>query len=206
MPRARIREAIVERVRPGDWIYNPQFGRGEVLSAEGYGEGETIRVRFEGGEELELPASRYRWERIARDAPAEIPALREDPGALDRPEPGEARMEREEIKAALRDALGELLGMGEADLGVRWSGGMLVLKPGKEGTQPKEIPLDTFFHKIVMVRDQLRVLEQKINAHPNLSEEEKVGLQQYVTRCYGSLTTFNVLFRSREEGFSGSGN
>jgi hypothetical protein len=195
----------VERLRPGDWIYNPQFGRGEVLSAEGYGEAETIRVRFEGGEELDLPAARYRWERIDREAPSPVPTASEAPGESDRPEPGEARMEREEIKGALRDALVELLGLGETTLGGRWSGGTLILKPGKEGTQLKEIPLDTFFHKIVMVRDQLRVLEQKINTHPNLSDEEKVSLQHYVTRCYGSLTTFNVLFRSREEGFSGSG-
>jgi hypothetical protein len=116
----------------------------------------------------------------------------------------EEEMIQEEIRSAVREALRELMGLGETELGGRWAGGSLILKPGKEGTKEKDIPLDAFFHKIVMVRDQLRVLEQKINSHPILTDEEKVGLQQYITRCYGSLTTFNVLFRADEPNF-GSG-
>lgn len=83
----------------------------------------------------------------------------------------------------------------------KWKGGKLVLEPGT-ATQNKEVPIDTFFHKIIMVRDRLRVMEQKINAS-NLDEAEKIDLQQYITRIYGSLTTFNVLFKSTNDYFVG---
>jgi hypothetical protein len=83
----------------------------------------------------------------------------------------------------------------------KWKGGKLILEPGT-ATQSKEVPIDTFFHKIVMVRDRLRVMEQKINAS-KLDDADKVDLQQYITRIYGSLTTFNVLFKLQDDYFVG---
>jgi len=110
-------------------------------------------------------------------------------------------MTREEFVEAIREALRDE--GPPVRLAPRWEGGTVTLKPGDPGTQPKEIPLDSLLHKIVMIRDRLRVLEQKINAHEKLSDAEKVDMQQYVTRCYGSLTTFNVLFREERDKFVG---
>ncbi len=89
-------------------------------------------------------------------------------------------------------------------LGEKWKGGTLLLQPANPELKPKEIPIEAFFHKIVMLRDRLRVLEQNINSHNVLSDEEKVNLQQYITRIYGSLTTFNVLFAEKEDFFVGA--
>jgi hypothetical protein len=81
----------------------------------------------------------------------------------------------------------------------------MILEPGQVGLAPKEVPIDTFFHKIVMLRDRLRVLEQNINTHPKLNDEDRLHLQQYITRIYGSLTTFNVLFKEKDHQFKGTG-
>jgi len=88
-------------------------------------------------------------------------------------------------------------------LGDKWDGGVMILRPQDSSLKDKEIPIDTFFHKIVMVRDRLRVMEQRINSSKNMSDEEKVNLQQYITRIYGSLTSFNVLFKHKEDQFIG---
>ena len=112
-------------------------------------------------------------------------------------------MDQETFRQVLREVLLDELGVRDVELGDRWNNGELVLVPGKEGTQEKRIPLDVFFKKIVMVRDKLRVLEQKVNGNKNLTDEEKVQLQQYITGCYGSLTSFNVLFKHKEDQFAG---
>ncbi len=94
-------------------------------------------------------------------------------------------------------------GMEEVAIGDRWEGGTLILQPADKSLKAKELPIEDFFHKIVMTRDRLRVLEQRINGNAQLSDAEKVNLQQYITKIYGSLTTFNVLFRYKEHYFTG---
>jgi hypothetical protein len=88
-------------------------------------------------------------------------------------------------------------------LGEKWKNGVMILKPGDDTLKEKEVPIEAFFHKIVMLRDRLRVMEQRINAHDKLSDEDKINLQQYITRIYGSLTTFNVLFKYKTDCFEG---
>ncbi|MFZ7114898.1 MAG: hypothetical protein ACO1G9_05925 [Bacteroidota bacterium] len=89
------------------------------------------------------------------------------------------------------------------EMGQKWTGGTMILKPGDSSLKSKEVPIETFFSKIVMLRDRLRVLEQRVNSHEKLTDEDKVNMQQYITRCYGSLTTFNVLFRYQTDHFTG---
>ncbi len=92
----------------------------------------------------------------------------------------------------------------KVDLGRKWQGGVMLLQPANKDLQAKEIPIETFFHKIVMMRDRLRVLEQNINSNDHLTDEEKVNLQQYISRIYGSMTSFNVLFENKEDYFVGA--
>ena len=108
-----------------------------------------------------------------------------------------------DVEQSLLSILKKWNGLGEpVAIGDKWKGGNMKLVPGQGGLAHKDVPIDVFFHKIVMLRDRLRVMEQKINAS-NLEEIEKVELQQYITRIYGSLTTFNILFKSHNDHFVG---
>ncbi|MBX2828945.1 MAG: hypothetical protein KTR22_12335 [Flavobacteriaceae bacterium] len=109
-----------------------------------------------------------------------------------------------EVERSLRSILKKWSDASEiVPIADKYKGGTLVLQPKDSGLANKEIPIDTFFHKIVMLRDRLRVMEQKINSSKVLDEQEKIDLQQYITRCYGSLTTFNVLFKNNSQHFKG---
>jgi hypothetical protein len=104
-----------------------------------------------------------------------------------------------ELKQMLREVLEET----DVQMAPKWEGGTILLKPADPALQARELPIDALLHKVVMIRDRLRVLEAKINAHDKLTDAEKVDLQQYVTRCYGSLTSFNLLFRDKRDHFAG---
>lgn len=111
-----------------------------------------------------------------------------------------------DIEQALHNILDQRLhDMQLVPIAPKWKRGNLIMKPGDATQQSKEVPIDTFFHKITMVRDRLRVMEQKINAHKVMDEAEKIELQQYITAIYGSLTTFNVLFKETHHQFKGTG-
>lgn len=109
-----------------------------------------------------------------------------------------------EAEKSLAKILKSWLGSTELiELGDRWKNGKLILEPGEGDLKSKDMPIETFFHKIVMVRDRLRVMEQRINSSKLLGDEDKVNLQQYITRIYGSLTSFNVLFKYKKDHFVG---
>lgn len=109
-----------------------------------------------------------------------------------------------EVESSLKEILKKWSDVSEiVPIADKWRGGTMILRPKDASLSDKEIPINTFFHKIVMLRDRLRVMEQKINSSKTLEDQDKVDLQQYITRCYGSLTTFNVLFKSNSQQFKG---
>jgi hypothetical protein len=168
------------RLGVGSLVRHRDFGSGRVV---GY-EGDTYVVLFRGGEVRRVAFS--------------FPDMQAEAAA------GDPELDR--IRQAVREVLGDHGWLDvDLELGKRWVGGTLRLIPGKEGTQPKDVPLEVFFKKIIGIRDRLRVLEQKLNSHPTLTPEEKLELQGYISRCYGSLTTFNVLFGAEPSHFRGQG-
>ncbi len=124
------------------------------------------------------------------------PTLGDSSGTL-----GDLDMDRDGLKQVLRELLEEETLYGYPEMASRWQEGTLVMKPADPANQPKEVPIESFFHKIVMLRDRLRVLEAKLNGQDKLSEQDKVELQGYVSKCYGTLTTFNVLFADKADQF-----
>ncbi|WP_439184427.1 hypothetical protein [Carboxylicivirga taeanensis] len=171
-------------VKVGTRVEHPRYGEG-IIAKITLG---AYIVYFEDGGKMEIPKTSTNLSII--ESPDE-----------GRPETITARDLRLAIASVL-DEYGSL--PAEVEMGQKWTGGKLVLQPGNDSLQAKEIPIDMFFKKIVMVRDRLRVLEQNINSSGSLSDEEKVHIQQYITRAYGSLTTFNVLFADKEDYFVGS--
>jgi hypothetical protein len=194
----------------GDRVYNPRFGRGEVIQSEQIDTYRKVVIRFESGEEFTLRDPKALHLEKIGEAPrtATEPAASPRDAAPSAPASAarglEVDLDQETLRRMLVEALEEVCGPAEAAVAERWKGGTLILKPGKSDTLQKELPLEKFLQKIIRLRDQLRVLEQKINAHPGLTSEDKVAMQQYITRCYGTLTTFNLLFRDPEDRFVGS--
>ena len=175
----------IESLHIGMRVRHPQYGTGTVKTVAEI----TADIQFDDGSRR---------------------AVAPEPSGLEPAEPQVAvsglSVPLKQFVAQTLDEAVRQLGLQKPDsvvekLGARWHGGRLVLHPADPALQTKEVPLETFFHKIVMVRNNLRVLEQKINAHEKLSDGEKVEMQQYITRSYGSMTTFNVLFQEKEDQF-----
>ena len=174
----------IEALHIGMQIRHPQYGVGVVKAISET----TAEIQFNDGRRPVAPEQ-------SGLEPAEPSAA---VGGLEVP--------LEQFVEQTVDATVQRLGLEKPDavvekLGVRWHNGKIVMHPSDPSLQTKEVPLETFFHKIVMVRNNLRVLEQKINSHDKLSDGEKIEMQQYVTRSYGSFTTFNVLFKEKEDAF-----
>ncbi len=172
-------------IKVGTTVEHPRYGEG-IIAKITLG---AYIVYFEDGGKMEIPKTSTNLTII--ESPDE-----------GKPETITARDLRYAIASVL-DEYGSL--PAEVELGQKWIGGKVMLHPSNDSLQAKEIPMDTFFKKIIMVRDRLRVLEQNINSSTSLNDEEKVHMQQYITRAYGSLTTFNVLFAEKEDYFKGSG-
>jgi hypothetical protein len=166
----------------GARITHPSFGEGVVFGMDDH----KYRIFFKEHGEKELGKA-YDGYQLLEAAPSQATAV-----------------ELEDVIVAVKNVFDMYYEVNEiVELGDRWEGGTMLLQPKDTSLKAKEIPLDNFFHKIVMLRDRLRVLEQKINSNTKLSDVEKVEMQQYITKTYGSLTTFNVLFKSKNDWFVG---
>lgn len=162
----------------GSLVNHPSFGTGRIIGYTSTG----YVIAFKGGESKQVSAS-FQGLKSVEMAGNE---------SIDR------------VKQAVAEVLGDYGWMDtQLELSPRWTGGTMELIPGKEGVSGKSIPIEMFFKKIISIREKLRVLEQKINNHPSLSSEEKMELEGYITRSYGSLTSFNVLFADKSGQFKG---
>jgi hypothetical protein len=175
----------MEELTVGTRVDHPRYGQG-IISKVNLA---AYEIFFEKGGKVEI---------TKRNTDLSVVELKEEI----RPRNMLTLKEVEEVLVGVLDRFNGLSGV--VPLGDKWKGGTMILKPGNPALQSKEIPIEVFFHKIVMLRDRLRVLEQNINANSGLSDEEKVNMQQYITRIYGSLTTFNILFADKEAYFTGA--
>jgi hypothetical protein len=174
----------MEELSVGSRVDHPRYGEG-IVSKNNL---TAYEIFFERGGKMEI---------TKRNTDLTVLTKNEDA-----PKNGISIKEIEKVMAYVLDqyaSLNEVVPLGE-----KWMGGTMSLQPANQSLQAKEIPIETFFHKIVMLRDRLRVLEQNINSHSVLTDAEKVDLQQYITRIYGSLTTFNILFSEKEHYFVGA--
>ncbi|MBS3914506.1 MAG: hypothetical protein KG003_08400 [Bacteroidetes bacterium] len=166
----------------GTRIKHPSKGEGVIMTDTG----SSYRIFFSPESILEIGKGFAGLELIELGAPSEAP------------------LSMENIEEALKNILVKYSDFsGKAELGGKWIKGNLVFEPNDASLSGHEIPIETFFHKVVMVRDRLRVLEQNVNSHSKLDDEDKVNLQQYITRVYGSLTSFNFLFKNKSDHFVG---
>lgn len=173
---------------------NLNLGIGSLINHPEYGDGVIIQIKNE-----------TYVVRFIKYGVSEIKRNYEKMTVLDSIETPEDLMSFQEIEKSLVKILRQFADIQETvEMADKWRGGTMILKPGKSDLQSKEIPISVFFHKIVMLRDRLRVLEQNINSS-NLDDEEKVNIHQYITRAYGTLTTFNILFKFPEDAFKGQG-
>lgn len=169
----------------GTLLQHPKFGRGVIVNVEG----DSLKIYFHDENET-------------RDLSRDFEGFE----ILDPVENAAPSLTLDDVELALENVLYKMNMIDEpVKMGDKWLRGKVILVPGNADTQEKEIPIDVFFNKIIMIRDRLRVLEQNINAHAKLDNEDKIHLQQYITRCYGSLTTFNVLFKDKYAHFKGEG-
>lgn len=171
---------MIENVGIGSRVQHDKYGKGVVINVRS----DVYVITFIDSGYKEIPTS-------------------ESLDVLDEMVPDSDMVSAYEVEKTLKKLLQKWSDITETvPLGDKWKNGKMILQPGNTGLAPKEIPVDQFFNKIVMVRDRLRVMEQRINSS-NLDNEEKINLQQYITRIYGSLTTFNILFKYKEDQFTG---
>jgi len=171
---------------------NQELGIGSRVKHPEFGNGVIIQLT---GEAYEIVFMEHGWRKVPRDF--------EGLEVIDAMEPDRDLVSYDQVESMMVKVIRKFSDIQETvDLGDKWKGGTMILEPGRDDLASKEIPIETFFHKLVMVRDRIRVMEQRINSS-KLADEEKVNLQQYITRIYGSLTSFNVLFQYNTDSFVG---